>query len=74
MRLLKNIKVGPSCGVKIYRKAETNEFVVQTIVDGQVEGGKRDGGYFTDDKRDSRSTAAHQVRRLKKLPSCRVVR
>lgn len=72
MRLLKKIAVGRACGVKIYRKPETDEYVVQTTVGKKVQGGKRDGGYFTDDLKDARSTAAAaEIRRLRRQPSCR---
>jgi hypothetical protein len=62
--------VGASCAVRIYRNPEFDEYVVKTVVGGKVQGGK-DGGYFTSDKADARSTAAHEVRRLRQRPGCR---
>ena len=68
-RLVKNIRVG-SCAVKIYRDSYAGEYVVQEVVGGKVTGG-RDGGYFTPDKSDARSTAAHIARSFRKAPGCR---
>ncbi len=66
MRLLKRVRIGHRCEVKIYRDPSAPEFIVHTIVNG-----KRDGGYFTGDKADARGTAAAQVRWAKKQPACR---
>lgn len=73
-RLLKTINVGSRCAVKMYRDADTREFIVREIRDGKVTGGKADGGYFTEEKTDARGTAAHMVRRLRKMPMCRRAR
>lgn len=70
IKLIHQTRVGAKCAVKIYRNSEYNEFIVKTVVNGRVQGGK-DGGYFTDDKADARGTAAAEIRRLrKKRGSC----
>lgn len=69
-RKIKTTRVG-RCAVNIYRDSEWDEFVVQSVVGGKVIGGKEDGGYFTDDKADARSNAAHAVRLLRKRPACK---
>jgi len=58
-------KFGP-CAVSIYKDSYVGEYVVQASVGGKIQG----DGYFTDDKKDARSTAAFMVRDLKKRPSC----
>lgn len=68
-RLVKKTTFG-QCQVKIMKDSYAGEFVVQTIVKGKVDGGK-DGGYFTDDKSDARSTAAAVIRRLRRERRCR---
>lgn len=50
------------CRVDIYRDAEWNEFVVKT----KAPTARLRGEYRTDDKQDARSTAAAQVRFLRK--------
>ena len=59
-----------TCAVRIYRNPEVGEFLVRTVINGKVQGGK-DGGYFTPDKADARGTAAFEVKRLRKRPGCR---
>jgi len=59
-----------SCAVNIYRDAEWDEYIVKTVVNGRVEGGK-EGGYHTSEKADARGTAAFQVQRLRRRPACR---
>ena len=63
-------KFGP-CAVTIYRDASAGEYVVQAKVGGKIQGGAQGGGYFTDDKKDARTTAASMVRELRKRPSCK---
>ncbi len=67
-RRVKHVRVG-RCSVDIHRDSDAREFIVSAVV-----GGRRDSGYFTEDRRDARGTAAHQVRRLRKLPACREAR
>lgn len=69
IKKIHHTRVG-SCVVNIYRDAELNEYVVKTVVNGRVQGGKG-GGYFTSAKDDARGTAAAEVRRLRKLSACR---
>lgn len=71
-RRIKHIRVG-RCSVSIYRDSDAGEFVVRQTVGGKITGGRADGGYFTDDKSDARSTAAHMIRKLRKRPACRGV-
>jgi hypothetical protein len=61
--------VGAKCAVRIYRNAEWDEYIVKSIVNGKVQGGK-DGGYFTSDKADAHGTAAAEADRLRKRPAC----
>jgi hypothetical protein len=68
-RILHSTRVG-RCAVNIYRNAEYDEYIVKSVVGGRVQGGE-DGGYFTADKQDARSTAAAEVRRLRRVPACR---
>ena len=70
MKLIRSTRAGRFCNVNIYRNAEYDEYVVKAVVGGRVQGGK-DGGYFTPDKQDARSTAAAEVRRLRRMPACR---
>lgn len=69
MKRIHSTRVG-HCHVNIYRNAEYDEFVVKTVVGGRVIGGK-DGGYFTGDKQDARDTAAQEIKRIRRYPSCR---
>lgn len=69
LKKIHETRVG-TCAVRIYRNPEYGEFIVKTVVNGRVQGGKS-GGYFTEDKKDARGTAAFEVRRLRKLSSCR---
>ena len=69
-RKIHETRVGSRCAVRIYRDSEYNEFVVKTIVNGRIEGGKS-GGAFESDKAAARGTAAAEVRRLRKRPACR---
>jgi hypothetical protein len=57
------------CAVRIYRNAEYGEYIVKTVVNGKVQGGKN-GGYFTSDKADAHGTAAVEADRLRKRPAC----
>jgi len=57
------------CAVRVYRNAEYGEYVVKSIVNGKVQGGK-DGGYFTSDKADAYATATVEADRLRKRPAC----
>ena len=63
-------RVGANCAVRIYRDADVNEFIVKTVVNGKVQGGK-DGGAYESDKVSARDTAAAQVRWLRKHRDCR---
>lgn len=63
--------VGANCAVRIYRNYEYDEYVVKSIVNGKVQGGK-DGGYFTSDKADAHGTAAAEAQRLQKRPACKL--
>jgi hypothetical protein len=67
-RRIKHVRVG-RCSVDIHRDSDSREFVVSSVV-----GGRRDSGYYTEDKSDARGTAAHQARRLRKLPACKEAR
>jgi hypothetical protein len=69
LKKIHETRVG-TCAVKIYRDSEYNEFVVKTIVNGKVQGGKS-GGAFETDKTAARGTAAAEVRRLRRLRRCR---
>jgi hypothetical protein len=68
-KLPKTIKVG-RCAVKINRRNEYGEYVVQTIIGGRIQGGKS-GGAFETDVAAARGTAAAEVRRLRKQKACR---
>jgi len=70
LKKIHETRVGASCAVRIYRNPEFDEYIVKTVVNGKVQGGK-DGGYFASDKADARGTAAHEVRRLRQRPGCR---
>lgn len=70
-RKIHSTKVG-RCSVTIYRNVEWDEFRVVGKIGSKVIGGKSSGGYFTSDKKDARSTAAHFVRDLRKRDACRV--
>jgi hypothetical protein len=70
IKKLHETRVGAHCAVRIYRNSEFDEYIVKTIINGRVQGGK-DGGAFTSDKADARGTAAAEVRRLRKQRSCR---
>jgi hypothetical protein len=63
--------VGAKCAVRIYRNHEYDEYIVKSVVNGKVQGGK-DGGYFTSDKADAHGTAAFEVKRLQARPACQV--
>lgn len=67
-RRIKHVRVG-RCAVDIYRDSETREFVVHTT----MYGGRRDSGYFTENKQDARNTAAHQAKWLRNRMSCKAV-
>ena len=70
-RRIKFIQFG-KCSVSIYRDVEWGEYVIQGRINGQVIGGKADGGAFETDKKAARSTAAAYVRELRrKRPACR---
>jgi len=69
LKKISDTPVGTRCAVRIYRNAEFDEYVVKTVVNGKVQGGK-DGGYFTSDKADARGTAAHEVEKLRQRPAC----
>lgn len=69
LRKLHEMPVGSRCAVRIYRNPEFDEYVVKSIVNGKVQGG-RDGGYFTSDKADAHGTAAVEAERLRKRPAC----
>jgi hypothetical protein len=61
--------VGTKCAVRIYRNYEWDEYIVKSIVNGKVQGGK-DGGYFTSDKADAYGSATAEAQRLQKRPVC----
>lgn len=61
--------IGSKCAVRIYRNYEWDEYVVKSVVNGKVQGGK-DGGYFTSDKADAHGTAAAEAKRLQARPAC----
>jgi hypothetical protein len=61
--------VGAKCAVRIYRNYEWDEYIVKSIINGKVVGGK-DGGYFTSDKTDAYGSAAAEAQRLGKRPVC----
>jgi hypothetical protein len=44
--------------------------VVTTDINGKRDGGKTDGGYFTDSKSDARGTAAAIIKRLRRAGRC----
>jgi hypothetical protein len=67
-RNLKTIKYR-GCKVTIAKDSFAGEYVVTTFVNGKKQGGK-DGGYFTDDKKDARGTAAATLRRLRREKRC----
>lgn len=67
-RTIKSVKFG-RCAVTIAKDSYAGEYVVVTKVNGRVVGGK-DGGYFTDDKRDARATAAATIKQLRRARSC----
>lgn len=67
-KLIKTTRVG-KCSVKIYRDSEYGEYNVKSIM-AHGKPGPGDG-YFTDNKKDARDTAAHSVRWLKKRRSCK---
>lgn len=65
-RRLKSIRVG-KCTVAIHRDTEWNEYVVSTRAPAK----RMNGTYHTDSKSDARSTAAAQIRTLRKSGVCR---
>lgn len=69
-RKIKQVTFG-KCQVAIYRDSYAGEYVVRATVGDRVQGGATNGGYFTDDKRDARATAAAMVRKLKRTPACK---
>jgi hypothetical protein len=70
IRKIHETRVGANCAVRIYRNSEFDEYIVKTVVNGRVQGGK-DGGAFENDKAAARGTAAAQVRWLRKHRNCR---
>jgi hypothetical protein len=64
-RRLKNIRVG-RCAVAIHKDSEWGEFVV--ITKGPVK--RFNGTYYTALKSDARSTAAAQIRWLRRIGGC----
>ncbi len=68
LRTLHTTKVG-AYSIAIQRDSEWDEYRVTTKVGGRIT--PHGGVYYTTDKRDARGTAAAEVRRIKKLPSCR---
>ena len=69
-RLIKRVRFG-KCEVTIHKDSFAGEYVVRQKIGTRVTGGKKDGGYFTDDKKDARSTAASMIRNLRKKKTCR---
>jgi hypothetical protein len=59
------------CAIRIKRLPATNEWRVTETINGRITGGKVDGGYYTNDKQDARSTAAAMIRRLRQKGACR---
>ena len=64
-RQLKNIRFG-RCSVSIHRDTEWAEFVVTTKAPVR----RFRGTYFTDTIRDARSTAAHQIKLMRRMGGC----
>ena len=69
LKKIGQVTVSSKCEVRIYRNYEYDEYVVKSIVNGKVQGGK-DGGYFTSDKTDAHGTAAAEAKRLQARPAC----
>ena len=63
LKKIQETPVGSKSAVQIFSNPAYGEFIVKTVVNGKVQGGK-DGGYFTDDKQDALNTAASEVQRL----------
>jgi hypothetical protein len=70
MKKIHETRIG-QCAIKIYFNREYDEYQVKTVIGGKVVGGRDGGGYFTNDKKDARQTAASMARALKKRPVCR---
>jgi len=64
-RRIKNVRFG-RCSVSIHRDSAWNEYVVTTKAPTK----RFRGTYHTDDKRDARSTAAAQIRALRRARAC----
>lgn len=65
-RRIKHVRLG-KCSVSIHKDPEWGEFVVTTK--GPVR--KFRGTYHTDTISDARSTAAHQIKRMRRAGGCR---
>ena len=70
MKKIHETRISPACSVKIFRNPEYGEWVVKSVINGKVIGGK-DGGSFESSKADARGTAAAMVRELRKRPACK---
>jgi hypothetical protein len=70
-RRIKHIRVGQRCSVDIYRDSSWDEFVV--VTHGRIfrSSPLKPATYHTTDKRDARSTAAHQIKILRRSGWCR---
>jgi hypothetical protein len=64
-RRIKHVRLG-RCSVSIHRDREWEEFVVTTKAPGDAA-----GTYHTTDKQDARSSAAYQIRYLRRLGVCK---
>lgn len=60
-KLPKTIKYGTRCRVRVNRRNEYGEYVVETFV-----GKRREGEYFASDVADARGTAAASIKWLRK--------
>ena len=69
LKKIGSLVVGTKCAVNIYRNYEYDEYVVKSVVNGKVQGG-RDGGYFTSDKTDAYGSATAEAKRLQARPAC----
>lgn len=67
-RILKTLTNG-NCKVTIAKDSFAGEYVVSTYVNGRKEGGK-DGGYFTDDKKDAQATASAALQHAARRKRC----
>lgn len=59
------------CSVQIKYDRDWEQYRVIQKVGGKVAGGKKNGGYFTDDRQDARNTAASIIKKLRKRGICR---